>query len=66
MVGTAAGEYQLTGNVSLDDGFQAASSPNRLSRLDPVAASQVARFDATKQSSSKPVDDAAVGGVLRP
>ena len=37
MVGTAASEYQLTGNVSLDDGFQAASSPNRLSRLDPSA-----------------------------
>ena len=35
MVGTATSECQLTGNVNLDDGFQAASSSKRLSSLDP-------------------------------
>jgi hypothetical protein len=34
MAGTAAHERQLTSIVNLDDGFQAASSPDRLSSLD--------------------------------
>ena len=34
--GTVANERQLTGIVNLDDGFQAASSPDRLSTLDPL------------------------------
>ncbi len=53
MVGTAASEYQLTGNVSLDDGFQAASSPNRLSMPDP---NQTAERANSSSESSRPIE----------
>lgn len=35
LAGTGASERQPTGIVNLDDGFQAASSPDWLSSLDP-------------------------------
>jgi hypothetical protein len=36
VAGSVASERQLTGIINLDDGFQAASSPDRLSSLDPL------------------------------
>jgi len=35
VAGTVASEWQLTGNMSLDDGSQAAISSKRLSSRDP-------------------------------
>jgi hypothetical protein len=35
MAGTVASEWQLTGNMSLNDGSQAAISSKRLSSRDP-------------------------------
>ena len=35
MAGTVAGERQLPCIINLDDCFEAASSPDRLSSLDP-------------------------------
>jgi hypothetical protein len=36
VAGIVASERQLTGIINLDDGFQAGSSPDRLSSLDPL------------------------------
>lgn len=48
---TIASERQLTGIFNLDDGFEAASSLDRLSSLDPLL--PVADFAASDRSTLK-------------
>ena len=59
VAGSVASERQLTGIINLDDGFQAASSPDRLSSLDPNRKSTRPKSIAIKPTVNVSLDGLA-------